>query len=267
MRINLNKRDIEKLFDNNCYNELINIYKSCVSNVDLVDGLTNMFYNPSENRESIIFMICDVVRNHNYYENYKIFVPCGDYKKIDDMTDDEKNYMKFAKRMKIDIEDFKKNYYGNINKESLDALYQLYEIDKNNYYIGIHRTNYYVDYIFQEGINVGSIADLNDTVQRMDNFDLMLSEISSCESYKHSNGCFIVKVPKDAINNKSEPLYYLKNECIYLNPQYVVGHADVMNRKIINVELNEQMDIVNSNIFEGEYIGNTNPNRNIHNKI
>lgn len=124
-------------------------------------------------------------------------------------------------------------------------LESFFEYDKDNYVMGITRTdiNDY-DKIFKEGIQMRSGEPwIHDNVQIMDTFLVMLEQILTCYRYKNSRGCFLVKIPKASITkgeNDPLPIYY-KNPNdgkIYLMPEYVRGYIPYNNGNLGNIIIN-----------------------------
>ena len=64
----------------------------------------------------------------------------------------------------------------------------------------------------------------------------------------------IIKIPKQALNEKNVPIYYIKDDSLYLDPRFVVAYAPVKNKKVLPVELNEQMNNVTPTICENQSV-------------
>lgn len=155
-----------------------------------------------------------------------------------------------------------------IDKETGKILQQLYDYKELGYAIGIHRTASSTNEIFDKGLNYRDDNTYAEHIQKMDNLPLMLSEISSCESYKLSRGCFISIVPRASIVKLNEedkeklkikykeiykdnwqekynkiitpqPIYYKNNDGnIYLRPEYINAYVPVRNKELKSVEFN-----------------------------
>ena len=133
------------------------------------------------------------------------------------------------------------------------TLQGLYDYQNDDYVIGIHRTASDKEDFLEKGIVMRG-NDFTSGVQPFKNFTFFLREIKYCESYKMSNGCFIVKVPKKDIylkdsNETTEPIYYKdENGLLRLRPEFIAAYVPVVNKKIKNVELNTH----NHNIYKPE---------------
>jgi len=138
-----------------------------------------------------------------------------------------------------------------IDYETGLLLQQLYDYDKDNYIIGIHRTASEKNDVLKKGIVMRG-NELSMNVQEFSNFPFLLRELKYCESYKLSNGCFIVKIPKKDVyqrdmNETTEPIYYKDEENnLRLRPEFVSAYVRVVDKKIMNIELNSYVhDIYN----------------------
>lgn len=273
MKISTQKKEIEKLYDSKSFHELFKLFAIC-SSKEHADRFKNLLSNSKidlskeQTKRYVVNEIIKTIRMHNIDEDYKNFKPHVEKKSFFKQKQkfQTKEEMLYSKLFKSNIKMSKNNWQGKISEEAYQSLKQLYELDKDDYYIGIHRTNFFVDDIFEEGLRFGSDTNINELVQRMDNFDVMLDEISKCEGYKNSYGCFIIKVPRKDVVDKDEPIYYMKDDTLYLNPKYVVAYAPVKNKKVLPIEMNEQMDIVSSTVYEGENV-NISGKRNRFNSI
>lgn len=155
-----------------------------------------------------------------------------------------------------------------IDKQIGEILQQLYDYRELGYAIGIHRTAATPNELFEKGLNYRDDNTFAEHVQRMDNLPVLLSEISICEGYKISNGCFISVVPRASIvklkdhekeklkskyievykdkweeeYNKiitPQPIYYKnKDGNIYLRPEYINAYVPVSNKELKSVEFN-----------------------------
>lgn len=260
MRVNVSKKDLEVLFDEGRYDEIKKLVNYCYSS-SAANSVVEFLKDNTERRSSedlkkhVIVATMKAIRSYNAIYDQQNFVPYHEKrsffkKKVSgNLTYEESRYLKlFPSDEKI----LKKESKDKINKESYDALKRIYEFDKDNYYTYIHRTASEVDPVEENGIRYGSSTSIDDMCQRMDNFYFMLREIAFCNNYKYSSGCFIVKIPKTAIIEKSEPIFYDNDGVIYLNPKYVVAYATVRGSNIVSVELNEEYNIVESNYYNEE---------------
>ena len=250
MKLNISKEDLNILCMNKKYEEIEKIV-NFISEGN--DPQTFEFIKQLEGKNDslLVTTVCNMILYHNINEKLSNFVPYRPKKAFKEkflkghLTEEEKKYIKLFKRS---INKFKKAWEGNVDKETYDALKQIYEIDKDEYYIGIHRTSSPLEDTFENGIRCRD-NDLETHVQKMDNFDFMLSQISSCENYKLSDGCFIIKIPKKAVDEKSTPIFYENNGGLYLDPKYIVGYVPVRRRKLAFLELNYRFNDVNSTIY------------------
>lgn len=135
--------------------------------------------------------------------------------------------------------------YGYMSEElgmELDSLFE-----DENYAIGIHRTGYnymdqkMIDNIFNEGlINNGHIMqggmagnfDIEKTVSIFRDFTVLNGQLKAANSYKGSQGCIIVKIPKSYLGKADgpiEPIYYKHDNVTKLLPEFVYGYIPVDN--------------------------------------
>ena len=263
MRISLARKDVEKLFDEKKYDEIKKLLilsyteRGASAIINFFDNnISDSSYSFIDMKNYIVGELMNGIRNHNKDDDLENFVPFLQKRKAIKkdfsyyLTGEEKNYLnKFKKSIIL----CKKRYNGNITLDVFNTLKKIYEYDKEYLYTGIHRTNYYVDEIFKNGIKYEQSPSLGTHVQIEHSFDEMLFNISSCENYKNSTGCFIIKVPKKAINEKNEPIYYQDDNGIYLNPKYIVMFVPVSKKKILTPELNEEFSNIQSNIKEGQF--------------
>lgn len=262
MRIEVHKKQLEKMFDERRFEELYKLLKmsfdSSTSNsiiTFLEKSMSKNTYSMKTLKDYLIDAVLKSVRSHNQKEDMNNFIPYVQKKKFykrrlnDVLTPDEAKFLKhFRKSVLISI----KRYNGKLTEETYNTLKRVYDYDKDMFYTGIHRTGANIDNIFENGICFGSVADFNNHVQIEHNFDQMLCNISSCEGYKYSKGCFIIKVPKKAIDEKTEPVFYNDGESIFLDPKYVVMYAPVYRQRILTPELNSEMKIVTPTMCEGD---------------
>lgn len=262
MRISLTKKEVEKLFDEKKYDELKELLMFSFS-MDGAQAIINFFdaninkntYSMAEMKNYMVNQVVTGIRNHNNEDDLKNFYPYIQKRKIfmkkisEKLTKEEEIHLK---RFKKSIHLCRKKYNGNITQKTYNLLKRIYDYDKDTFYTGIHSTGSDIDEIFENGLCFDQIADFQNHVLIEHNFDEMLYNISSSEGYKQSRGCFIVKVPKRAINEKDEPIFYKNNDKIYLNPKYIVMFVPVVKKKILTPELNEEMSLVNSTLCEGD---------------
>ena len=158
--------------------------------------------------------------------------------------------------------DFKynNNWYKDIAKEydeistiTNEVAQELKEVcDFDNYIIGIHRTGYtdvnseVLDDIFNNGlINNGHIMqgaqdnyiDLERTVSIISDFTLLIGSLKSAHNYKGSQGVFLVKIPKDYLDDSNEnkkPIYFHDGLSVRLLPEYI--HCYIPSDKEGNIK-------------------------------
>lgn len=124
------------------------------------------------------------------------------------------------------------------------TLQELYDFKSDEYIIGIHRTASTPEEVLRKGIVMRG-NDFTMHVQPFRNYPFLLREIKYCESYKLSNGCFIVKIPKKDVyakdmNKYTEPIYYIDEEGnLRLRPEFVVAYVPVCDKKIGQIILND----------------------------
>ena len=262
MRLDFTRKEVEKLFDEKRFDEIKGLLKYTFS--EMAASAIIGFFENNKNRESysriemkkyLVNQVMQGVRMHNNQEELQSFFPYIQKRKIfgrkisERLTEDEAYHLKQNKKS---IYLCKKKYNGKLSYNTYNILKKIYDYDKETLYTGIHRTDSDIDDIFEKGLCFKDTADFNNHIQIEHNFDEMLFNISLCEEYKHSTGCFIVKVPKGAVDNKEEPIFYTAESKIYLNPKYVVMHVPVVKKMILTPELNREMNLVNSTLFEGD---------------
>ena len=112
---------------------------------------------------------------------------------------------KYKKAEVPDLQDDRNEMYeemdGSIDNIIGLTLQGIYDYKSDDYVIGLHRTASEKDDILKNGI-VMRDTELTMHVQPFKNFPFFLREIKYCESYKLSNGCFIVKIPKKDVYAK-----------------------------------------------------------------
>lgn len=150
---------------------------------------------------------------------------------------------------------YKNKVYKDLAKDYDSFGYLPYDIGKNfeenldfdNYKIGIHATGYSnfdeegIEKVFKEGlINNGdrmlginsNYIDTEKTVTFLSNFTLFVGRLKSVNNYKNSKGAFIIKIPKEYINNekediKNKPIYKEDNGIYRLLGEYIYGHISI----------------------------------------
>ena len=254
MKLKINKKDVEKLFYERDFKTIEDLLKLAYP-VSVSKGIIDFFINSEGTRsveylkEYVVGSVMKGIRSYNESEDVKYFEPYIEkrtfFKKkmSTTLTPEEETYIKVFPH---DEKEFKKDLKGKVSKEAYTALKRIYEEDKENTYTLIHRTAAEVDPIFVNGIKFGSSTFLYEMCQRVDNFQFMLGAISLCGNYKSSLGCFIIKIPKTAITEKNVPIYYKKDDSVYLNPKYVVAYAPVVAKKILPIEINTEANNVES---------------------
>lgn len=147
----------------------------------------------------------------------------------------------------------KPNIYKRQNKkydiEFGKLMEQIYTFEQEEYYVGIHRTCNDVNKIMKEGIAMKSNStDIYNHVQIVKNFPFLLEQIEHSIEYKSSAFTLILKIPKKDIDPKfetnleREPIYYEKENQIYLNPKYIVGVAPRNSGELNEFIFNELID-------------------------
>lgn len=114
-------------------------------------------------------------------------------------------------------------------------LQSIYENEE--YTLMIHRTDYDMEQIknqmFQKGLPMRD-TDYTCNLSTYNHFPTILQQIKFCNDYKNSQGCIIVKMPK----NIDLPLYYEYNDLLCLLPEYIYGYIKVNEEKVENMFLN-----------------------------
>lgn len=128
-----------------------------------------------------------------------------------------------------------------IPEEIGKTLQSIHESD--DYYLMIHRTDYHISqimkYSFQKGIPMRS-ADYTCNLSKYKHFPTVLEQILVCNEYKNSQGCIIVKIPK----NLDLPIYYdcddymQSSSLLCLMPEYIYGYIPVKDETIGEMVLN-----------------------------
>jgi len=145
----------------------------------------------------------------------------------DDKPKEKKLKLKKNKILKDTVDAWNKVYEEmqyKVPKEIGEELEKLFSDE--DYVLGIHRTNLYVDQIqkliFTNGLKNRS-TEYSSTVQRFHHFPTMLQEIMYCDYYKISQGCVIVRLPKE----QKLPIYFVNNGQYYILPEYIYGYIEV----------------------------------------
>lgn len=255
MLLDFTKKDIELLFDKKEYSKLIEIYSICSSEEETTS--LNNFLNSNntdmtneEKKRLVSQQIINHVRDYNRQEQYKEFTPIQKRETNDIYQSQDESSL--SKILNYEIRNYIKDYKDKISKDTFITLRQIYNTNKDICYAGLYNIRYDVDNILENGINFGKDAILKKEVKIVKNFDLMIHNITKCSDDSQSNGVLIVKIPKNALDKKSIPIYYEKDNRIYLNPMYIVCYVPVENKKILSVEINRSMNEVESTIYEGE---------------
>lgn len=260
MAYNLTRKNIAKFIENNDTKRILEIYAECTSIEDANKIKTFIEADGYElSHEQMVSLasseIANKIRERDRDSLEKAFVPMKEKntKNNDYYTDEEKKFNKISRR---EIRFFKSNYKDKVSSESYTILKQIYNTNKDKYYLGLYDIQYVVDHVLENGIIFGHKADFQRHIRVIHNFDLMMNQISSCNDQRQSYGSLIIKIPKEAIDNNSIPIYYNRNDTIYLNPKYIVCYVPVKNKKILTVEINNSMNDVESNIYNRESLEN-----------
>lgn len=230
MVFNVTRKDLEKMYDNNEVSRILEIYSLCTNkrNVKVIKDFLDRDNSMSTEdiKRLLTTEIIIRIREHNRKELKNNFIP-----------------MKKSNLLKEN---------NCINRESCITLNQIYNTKKDEYVLGVHDVQYFMDYILEDGIPYGKNAELEDKVTIINDFEELIQRISTCDDEVKSNGCIIVKVPKSALIEQEEPIYYIYKNNLYLNPKYVVCYVLVEDKKILSVEINNSYNEIESTIYEGE---------------
>ena len=265
----ITKDSIEKLYDNKYYSKIAAIMHSCGYDDIVINTIISNSINASDpddakkNKDYLVNSVLVAIRAHNIDDDFEKFEPYDVKKNLKKeklsgvITEEEKDYLeRFKKKNTRSI----KHINNKISQNAYRDLLDLYENEKENYYIGIHRTSSEMDPIFEEGILFGGTADFSNHIQKMHNYIEMLTAISDCEYYKNSYGAFVVKIPKKALDEGNYPIYYNKDNKIYLNPKYIACFVPVKNKKVLTPILNDHNTDIISDVCENDYIEGYNGN-------
>ena len=261
MVLNVNRKELERLLENNEISRFLEIYSFCSTPEELNIMklfLSNDGYGLSR-KDLIRLATIDAVskiRENDRKELEKQFVPIKkNTNKNDYYTKEETKYFKYNKR---EIKRFRSTFKDYIGSETYRILKQIYNTKKDECYLGIYDIQYNVDTILEEGIVFGTTAVFEKRIKTIHNYDYLINQISNCNEEKQSYGSVIIKVPKEAIDKKSIPIYYEKDNLIFLNPEYIICYVPVKNKKLLTVEFNDSFNTVISTIYEGEFLGKEN---------
>ena len=258
MIISHNKKSLDKLYDNKEFDKLLELYKECSSEEDS-NALRLFFYRKNDDlsetakKNLFINIVLKAIRKYNLQKGLEEFKASKikNSRKTDALTSEENEFIKMFKKQLID---YTLSYKDKISKETYVILKQIYNTNKDYFYTSIFNVNMLVDLYFEDGICFGNSAFFNDNIKVINNFDYMLKYISCMEDEVSTKGCLLIKVPKNAINRKSEPIYYIEDNSIYLNPKYIICYIPVVDKKILGIEFNDEAREVVSTIYEGESI-------------
>lgn len=150
----------------------------------------------------------------------------------------------------------------------LDSLY-----DNPDYIIGIHRTGFtrindkILNDIFNRGLyNNGDLMssganngnyNIEKTVSFFNDLLLLIPSLKTCEGYKMSEGCIIVKIPKSYVgmkNGEVQPIFYKENGYqVRLIPEFIYGYIPVKDKKINKIIHNpnykDKHVLINDNFY------------------
>ena len=139
-------------------------------------------------------------------------------------------------KLKKDLKNVYDEFNNKLDKKFCDTLKKILEENKDEYYIGIHRTANDQLPLLEEGLRqkYGSYS-IHNHVQIMHNFLHMLREIRYAYTYKGSTSCLIVKIPKKDVDrniqsDEREPIFFRVNNDdneIYLCNKYILGYVPV----------------------------------------
>lgn len=218
--IKYSKEKLEKLYEKSP-NKLSKVFLSKGYNEEEIDTIFN-----SKTKDEVIEIVDNILNNGNNYYIIPKKYKKAEMKELQDDRDDMYNFVN-----------------GKIDKKIGKTLEALYNYENDKYMIGIHRTSSLKNNIFEKGIEYKNSTYIHDHVQMFDNFPFMLREIMLCENYKLSRGCFIVKIPREAIKgmeDTAEPIYYKnQDDKIYLRPEFICAYVPVENKEIKGIEFNE----------------------------
>lgn len=163
--------------------------------------------------------------------------------------------------------------YDEIGYMDSDVGKEIESLFEEGYAVGIHRVGYTIindsvlSNIFNHGLYnngdvmssgaVGSNLNINKTVSFCKNILTMIGSIKSCEGYKKSQGCIIIKIPKSFIgmgDGVVQPIYYKDNNSqIRLLPEFIYGYIPVIDKQVYNIIHNpnykDDHKLINDNFY------------------
>ena len=236
MAYNLTRKNIESFIENNDTRRILEIYSESTSKekADVMDKFIKADGYRLDHEQMVKLASSDIanaIRELDRDSLEKSFKPMK-----------EESNSRFLKS----------GYKDKLSTQTFTTLKQIYNTNKDDCYLGLCNIQYVVDYYLENGIMFGKKAEFQKQVKIVNGFDVMINQISSCDVGRQSYGSLIIKVPKDAIDKKNMPIYYLKEGFIYLNPEYVICYVPVKNGKLLDVEINRSMNEVESTIYEGD---------------
>lgn len=203
------------------------------------------------------------LRNKYKIKQASVYIPEGTYSLI--KTIDITNPIKVDLAIQYDKIGFMSEELG----KELDRLFD------DDYAIGIHRTGFthITPYIndktlfdmFNKGLySNGHIMaggndgqnDIEKTVSFYNEFLIMNGAIKTCDNYKNSTGCLIIKIPKSYIGKKDgeiAPIFYRQDHILRLLPEFIYGYIPVSNHQaeqiIRNPNYKDNHYLVNDNFY------------------
>lgn len=257
MKINTKRRDIERLYEKRDFHEIFRLYALCSSNKQaerFKKLLSNdkIDLNQEQTKKYVVSEVLKTVREYNLNDDYNSFEA---YKNISIKKEKEltKEELLFNKMYKNEIKEAINSIKGYINEKAYINLEKAYDLGKDICYTGIIYSKSSVDDAFTQGIRFDT-TNILERFNRFDNYIIMLNEISKSSSCNQNNGCYLIKIPKDYIVEKREPIYYIKNNLLYLNPMFILMHVKVKNKRILDTEINNEKNTIKSTVFEKEEI-------------
>ena len=256
MKLSIKKKDIEKLYEKRDFHELFRLYALCSSNKQaerFKKLLSNekIDLNQEQTKKYVVSEMLKALREYNLNEQYNSFKPYDLKKSIIKKEELTKEELLFNKMYKNEIKDASNNIKGYICEKAFLNLEKAYELEKEMCYTGIIYSRSLVEDAFMDGIRFES-TNILERFNRFDNLYMMIDEISKSPICNKNNGCYIIKIPKDYIVEKREPIYYIKNNTLYLNPIFILMHVKVKNKRIVDTEINNDSNRVLSNIYENQ---------------
>ncbi len=232
MKIKYTKEYINSLYESGDFSKIREILNECGLESESIDAT----FSYKDYKENFIQFVLDSIEYYNEQVEYDNFIPVDlnteykKYKKNRKMTESEEKGLRTWKKSE---DSFIKSIDGKISEEAYNELVKFYEENKEDYFIGIHRTANTVDNIFEDGLIVRSAVELSSHVQKMDNFALLLHELSALGSYKMSEGAFIFKIPKELAVDGNNSIFIEKNGNRYIDPKYIEMYVPVKQTKVL----------------------------------